>query len=122
MFMYCIYSCFYFFLMLRRPPRSTHCISSAASDVYKRQPLFCRVTKFLLQGFQIQYFSGTAHSCELFLIYVGFRIEVKFIYVTLITFWVLFLIQMTFLSKNSFLLELIKVCLLYTSPSPRDQA
>ena len=24
-------------LMIRRPPRSTHCISSAASDVYKRQ-------------------------------------------------------------------------------------
>eukprot|EP00825_Cyclidium_porcatum_P021474 TRINITY_DN23938_c0_g1_i2.p2 TRINITY_DN23938_c0_g1~~TRINITY_DN23938_c0_g1_i2.p2 ORF type:complete len:123 (-),score=42.11 TRINITY_DN23938_c0_g1_i2:142-510(-) len=23
--------------MIRRPPRSTHCISSAASDVYKRQ-------------------------------------------------------------------------------------
>eukprot|EP00825_Cyclidium_porcatum_P035024 TRINITY_DN36742_c0_g1_i1.p3 TRINITY_DN36742_c0_g1~~TRINITY_DN36742_c0_g1_i1.p3 ORF type:complete len:149 (-),score=25.51 TRINITY_DN36742_c0_g1_i1:73-519(-) len=31
-----IYMCF-FFLMIRRPPRSTHCISSAASDVYKRQ-------------------------------------------------------------------------------------
>eukprot|EP00825_Cyclidium_porcatum_P028007 TRINITY_DN30392_c0_g1_i1.p2 TRINITY_DN30392_c0_g1~~TRINITY_DN30392_c0_g1_i1.p2 ORF type:complete len:221 (-),score=13.22 TRINITY_DN30392_c0_g1_i1:143-805(-) len=29
-------NCF-FFLMIRRPPRSTHCISSAASDVYKRQ-------------------------------------------------------------------------------------
>ena len=28
----------YNFLMIRRPPRSTHCISSAASDVYKRQP------------------------------------------------------------------------------------
>eukprot|EP00825_Cyclidium_porcatum_P026759 TRINITY_DN28762_c0_g1_i1.p2 TRINITY_DN28762_c0_g1~~TRINITY_DN28762_c0_g1_i1.p2 ORF type:complete len:107 (+),score=14.93 TRINITY_DN28762_c0_g1_i1:63-383(+) len=28
---------FFFFLMTRRPPRSTHCISSAASDVYKRQ-------------------------------------------------------------------------------------
>ena len=28
-----------FFLMIRRPPRSTHCISSAASDVYKRQKL-----------------------------------------------------------------------------------
>ena len=27
----------YSFLMIRRPPRSTHCISSAASDVYKRQ-------------------------------------------------------------------------------------
>ena len=27
--------------MIRRPPRSTHCISSAASDVYKRQsPMF----------------------------------------------------------------------------------
>ena len=25
--------------MIRRPPRSTHCISSAASDVYKKQPL-----------------------------------------------------------------------------------
>ena len=25
--------------MIRRPPRSTHCISSAASDVYKRQQL-----------------------------------------------------------------------------------
>eukprot|EP00826_Nyctotherus_ovalis_P014698 TRINITY_DN14112_c0_g1_i2.p1 TRINITY_DN14112_c0_g1~~TRINITY_DN14112_c0_g1_i2.p1 ORF type:complete len:105 (+),score=23.50 TRINITY_DN14112_c0_g1_i2:22-315(+) len=28
--------------MIRRPPRSTHCISSAASDVYKRQILFQR--------------------------------------------------------------------------------
>ena len=26
--------------MIRRPPRSTHCISSAASDVYKRQEVF----------------------------------------------------------------------------------
>ena len=28
--------------MIRRPPRSTHCISSAASDVYKRQVLMRR--------------------------------------------------------------------------------
>ena len=27
----------FFFLMIRRPQRSPHCISSAASDVYKRQ-------------------------------------------------------------------------------------
>ena len=27
-----------FFLMIRRPPRSTQSRSSAASDVYKRQP------------------------------------------------------------------------------------
>eukprot|EP00826_Nyctotherus_ovalis_P062523 TRINITY_DN9057_c0_g1_i3.p1 TRINITY_DN9057_c0_g1~~TRINITY_DN9057_c0_g1_i3.p1 ORF type:complete len:133 (+),score=28.99 TRINITY_DN9057_c0_g1_i3:26-400(+) len=30
--------------MIRRPPRSTHCISSAASDVYKRQPLSFKVS------------------------------------------------------------------------------
>ena len=32
-----------FFLMIRRPPRSTRGISSAASDVYKRQPETCAV-------------------------------------------------------------------------------
>ena len=31
--------CFFFFLMIRRPPRSTLDRSSAASDVYKRQLL-----------------------------------------------------------------------------------
>eukprot|EP00657_Telonema_sp_P-1_P002048 TRINITY_DN14927_c0_g1_i1.p1 TRINITY_DN14927_c0_g1~~TRINITY_DN14927_c0_g1_i1.p1 ORF type:complete len:103 (+),score=35.21 TRINITY_DN14927_c0_g1_i1:67-375(+) len=42
--MYCVTTegntthCF-FFLMIRRPPRSTQSRSSAASDVYKRQPL-----------------------------------------------------------------------------------
>ena len=30
--------CLFFFLMIRRPPRSTLDRSSAASDVYKRQP------------------------------------------------------------------------------------
>ena len=39
--------------MIRRPPRSTHCISSAASDVYKRQPESRlsepKVPQFLLQ-------------------------------------------------------------------------
>src|SRR5665647_2614180 len=38
---------FFFFLMIRRPPRSTPLYSSAASDVYKRQrcaacPPWCR--------------------------------------------------------------------------------
>jgi len=31
--------------MIRRPPRSTHCISSAASDVYKRQDYSRRITR-----------------------------------------------------------------------------
>jgi len=32
--------------MIRRPPRSTHCISSAASDVYKRQLFACFALRF----------------------------------------------------------------------------
>ena len=32
-----MYTLFFFFLMIRRPPRSTLDRSSAASDVYKRQ-------------------------------------------------------------------------------------
>ena len=35
-FIECCWCCF--FLMIRRPPRSTQSRSSAASDVYKRQP------------------------------------------------------------------------------------
>src|SRR5674476_878119 len=34
-------SLFVFFLMIRRPPRSTPLYSSAASDVYKRQRWVC---------------------------------------------------------------------------------
>eukprot|EP00825_Cyclidium_porcatum_P012159 TRINITY_DN16331_c0_g1_i1.p2 TRINITY_DN16331_c0_g1~~TRINITY_DN16331_c0_g1_i1.p2 ORF type:complete len:120 (+),score=40.93 TRINITY_DN16331_c0_g1_i1:92-451(+) len=36
--------------MIRRPPRSTHCISSAASDVYKRQVYAGRVDGEMLAG------------------------------------------------------------------------
>ena len=38
MSLYCS-ALFFFFLMIRRPPRSTLDRSSAASDVYKRQPI-----------------------------------------------------------------------------------
>eukprot|EP00825_Cyclidium_porcatum_P004642 TRINITY_DN1219_c0_g1_i4.p1 TRINITY_DN1219_c0_g1~~TRINITY_DN1219_c0_g1_i4.p1 ORF type:complete len:287 (+),score=38.85 TRINITY_DN1219_c0_g1_i4:112-972(+) len=38
--------------MIRRPPRSTHCISSAASDVYKRQ-FFGHANFFCLQYFYL---------------------------------------------------------------------
>ena len=50
---------FFFFLMIRRPPRSTQSRSSAASDVYKRQlinrrairfPPFYRLISILFQG------------------------------------------------------------------------
>ena len=36
-FLHCMRICVFFFLMIRRPPRSTLDRSSAASDVYKRQ-------------------------------------------------------------------------------------
>ena len=36
---------FVFFLMIRRPPRSTLDRSSAASDVYKRQESYCECSK-----------------------------------------------------------------------------
>jgi len=38
--------------MIRRPPRSTHCISSAASDVYKRQQKYIEdpLSEALIQG------------------------------------------------------------------------
>eukprot|EP00826_Nyctotherus_ovalis_P055022 TRINITY_DN7278_c0_g1_i10.p1 TRINITY_DN7278_c0_g1~~TRINITY_DN7278_c0_g1_i10.p1 ORF type:complete len:320 (+),score=68.63 TRINITY_DN7278_c0_g1_i10:24-962(+) len=39
--------------MIRRPPRSTHCISSAASDVYKRQLLYCVLGKNMKTRFYI---------------------------------------------------------------------
>eukprot|EP00831_Metopus_contortus_P047981 TRINITY_DN3891_c0_g1_i9.p1 TRINITY_DN3891_c0_g1~~TRINITY_DN3891_c0_g1_i9.p1 ORF type:complete len:124 (-),score=36.90 TRINITY_DN3891_c0_g1_i9:40-411(-) len=37
---------FFFFLMIRRPPRSTQGVSSAASDVYKRQVKNCKPEDF----------------------------------------------------------------------------
>eukprot|EP00825_Cyclidium_porcatum_P022482 TRINITY_DN24754_c0_g1_i1.p1 TRINITY_DN24754_c0_g1~~TRINITY_DN24754_c0_g1_i1.p1 ORF type:complete len:198 (-),score=37.86 TRINITY_DN24754_c0_g1_i1:1-594(-) len=47
---------FFFFLMIRRPPRSTHCISSAASDVYKRQEKISAVEfNKLMQGYDNMY-------------------------------------------------------------------
>jgi len=49
--------------MIRRPPRSTHCISSAASDVYKRQ---CKdyIAVDLVPGVQLK-----GKSAETFRIY-----------------------------------------------------
>eukprot|EP00825_Cyclidium_porcatum_P010724 TRINITY_DN15493_c0_g1_i2.p1 TRINITY_DN15493_c0_g1~~TRINITY_DN15493_c0_g1_i2.p1 ORF type:complete len:167 (+),score=13.70 TRINITY_DN15493_c0_g1_i2:132-632(+) len=41
--------------MIRRPPRSTHCISSAASDVYKRQIFFILVFQYILYIFIVSH-------------------------------------------------------------------
>eukprot|EP00825_Cyclidium_porcatum_P046204 TRINITY_DN7203_c0_g1_i1.p2 TRINITY_DN7203_c0_g1~~TRINITY_DN7203_c0_g1_i1.p2 ORF type:complete len:112 (+),score=22.02 TRINITY_DN7203_c0_g1_i1:152-487(+) len=64
--------------MIRRPPRSTHCISSAASDVYKRQLLYSahallhiaasHLQRWQSIGITLQRheFSGLVHSCLLY--------------------------------------------------------
>ena len=76
-----IYTVF-FFLMIRRPPRSTQSRSSAASDVYKRQVLMGYGTGAIM--------AVPAHD------------------------------QRDFEFARKFGLNVIAVCLLYTSPSPRD--
>ena len=52
-----------YFLMIRRPPRSTHCISSAASDVYKRQHVyFIDNVAFRKPAFQQERYAGLAEK------------------------------------------------------------
>eukprot|EP00825_Cyclidium_porcatum_P035394 TRINITY_DN3710_c0_g1_i7.p2 TRINITY_DN3710_c0_g1~~TRINITY_DN3710_c0_g1_i7.p2 ORF type:complete len:140 (-),score=22.35 TRINITY_DN3710_c0_g1_i7:94-513(-) len=60
--------------MIRRPPRSTHCISSAASDVYKRQDFFSVFSCFLqrLFGFVADVFQQLeTHVHVALLVYAG---------------------------------------------------
>eukprot|EP00826_Nyctotherus_ovalis_P052653 TRINITY_DN6722_c0_g1_i1.p2 TRINITY_DN6722_c0_g1~~TRINITY_DN6722_c0_g1_i1.p2 ORF type:complete len:111 (+),score=18.79 TRINITY_DN6722_c0_g1_i1:29-334(+) len=48
--------------MIRRPPRSTHCISSAASDVYKRQGISYEM-QTLPEYWHKNYFLGLLFRC-----------------------------------------------------------
>ena len=82
--------------MIRRPPRSTLDRSSAASDVYKRQPLDTNAggaatyTEIIPAVYGNYVYESKKIEAE-----IGLRVE----YVDL----------------------QYKVCLLYTSPSPRDR-
>src|SRR5450756_3191593 len=49
----CVLFWSFFWLMIRRPPRSTQSRSSAASDVYKRQVAYCLGVALPLLGFAI---------------------------------------------------------------------
>ena len=128
--------------MIRRPPRSTLDRSSAASDVYKRQTL--NIYSFLckLQTHNKKsYFGFDLGNCGNIFTYIP-RIEFKNIILSLAT-WNLskkhFIEIIESNSKNNFeeavslfsdfrkkykiptKVLLADVCLLYTSPSPRDR-
>eukprot|EP00825_Cyclidium_porcatum_P031390 TRINITY_DN33248_c0_g1_i1.p1 TRINITY_DN33248_c0_g1~~TRINITY_DN33248_c0_g1_i1.p1 ORF type:complete len:120 (-),score=31.71 TRINITY_DN33248_c0_g1_i1:19-378(-) len=111
-------SFFFFLLMIRRPPRSTHCISSAASDVYKRQRR--------VHGHQQ---SSLSHKIK-----QNRKIQMK---VALIGYGKMGKeIEKIAISRGHEIVSIIDLnnqedfnseafinnCLLYTSPSPRDQA
>eukprot|EP00831_Metopus_contortus_P013510 TRINITY_DN15483_c0_g1_i3.p2 TRINITY_DN15483_c0_g1~~TRINITY_DN15483_c0_g1_i3.p2 ORF type:complete len:112 (+),score=27.03 TRINITY_DN15483_c0_g1_i3:72-407(+) len=97
-------TCFvmFFFLMIRRPPRSTQGVSSAASDVYKRQLLYGACESFYKEGMGpeelFEVISQALLSCVHRDILSGWG---AYVYILTPT-------------------ELITNCLLYTSPSPRD--
>ena len=55
---------FFFFLMIRRPPRSTLDRSSAASDVYKRQDIDMDINEGKVISFSISGDSGRAFFLE----------------------------------------------------------
>ena len=88
----------FFFLMIRRPPRSTLDRSSAASDVYKRQVVVNPKSNFTF--------------CVSIFCYIRIKSNV-FSSFEIITSWGFFDRQ----NSNFFL----NTCLLYTSPSPRDR-
>eukprot|EP00831_Metopus_contortus_P049062 TRINITY_DN40292_c0_g1_i1.p1 TRINITY_DN40292_c0_g1~~TRINITY_DN40292_c0_g1_i1.p1 ORF type:complete len:111 (-),score=25.20 TRINITY_DN40292_c0_g1_i1:141-473(-) len=77
---YCLV--FFFFLMIRRPPRSTQGVSSAASDVYKRQKLFLPGMDFHMLEFRILvfFFFMTVYGDEYLTIGFTYLIEVLFLW------------------------------------------
>eukprot|EP00831_Metopus_contortus_P027926 TRINITY_DN23354_c0_g1_i2.p1 TRINITY_DN23354_c0_g1~~TRINITY_DN23354_c0_g1_i2.p1 ORF type:complete len:111 (-),score=22.87 TRINITY_DN23354_c0_g1_i2:112-444(-) len=100
--------------MIRRPPRSTQGVSSAASDVYKRQEELCK--KINQQCFGISE-SG-----------IGYDLDWTTIELTQKGFQTIFTINGEGLDLVRLHIDNITVpmysalipCLLYTSPSPRD--
>eukprot|EP00657_Telonema_sp_P-1_P011645 TRINITY_DN6981_c0_g1_i1.p1 TRINITY_DN6981_c0_g1~~TRINITY_DN6981_c0_g1_i1.p1 ORF type:complete len:137 (+),score=85.71 TRINITY_DN6981_c0_g1_i1:51-461(+) len=126
----------FFFLMIRRPPRSTQSRSSAASDVYKRQiqeyenlwkseagtinshPIVVNSKQLLKQKVAI--------AAVLELIFHKKADERLISFEELAEMAVIPVNEVELLLMKAMSLGLIKgrineVCLLYTSPSPRDR-
>ena len=86
----------FFFLMIRRPPRSTQSRSSAASDVYKRQLQLRGFQQRIVENVDLRQF-GVVHQAEVGRGALDRRI------------------------KEILRPDIVDACLLYTSPSPRDR-
>eukprot|EP00825_Cyclidium_porcatum_P050631 TRINITY_DN9095_c0_g1_i3.p1 TRINITY_DN9095_c0_g1~~TRINITY_DN9095_c0_g1_i3.p1 ORF type:complete len:100 (+),score=26.94 TRINITY_DN9095_c0_g1_i3:133-432(+) len=99
--------------MIRRPPRSTHCISSAASDVYKRQQVkqsqqynsILSLPSIKGQQQSQSNLQNKQKSKQSLIINRPSSVKLKQ--------------KRLELHKSQVNLQ---ACLLYTSPSPRDQA
>ena len=111
-----LFVCFFFFVMIRRPPRSTQSRSSAASDVYKRQDLPAGMNEDL----QLQHFSlsrDTLHLIPVLKEILALNPDIKIMGSP----WSAPVWMKS--NKNSVggnLNPQHYSCLLYTSPSPRD--
>eukprot|EP00831_Metopus_contortus_P074551 TRINITY_DN6809_c0_g1_i1.p2 TRINITY_DN6809_c0_g1~~TRINITY_DN6809_c0_g1_i1.p2 ORF type:complete len:101 (-),score=24.41 TRINITY_DN6809_c0_g1_i1:135-437(-) len=90
--------------MIRRPPRSTQGVSSAASDVYKRQLLVLVVILLFVVGYTYQNFEEIRQKLQ-----SVFKSSAPQQFTD---------VKYDILHANENDEEL--VCLLYTSPSPRD--
>ena len=106
-----LYLCFFFFLRLRRPPRSTQSRSSAASDVYKRQAFDQPIT-ISSNSDEVLYYANCVDS------YYG----------DFIGYWSFPCQERERQVVDEPRDEAVRVkfwrdkgCLLYTSPSPRDR-
>eukprot|EP00825_Cyclidium_porcatum_P025519 TRINITY_DN27716_c0_g1_i1.p4 TRINITY_DN27716_c0_g1~~TRINITY_DN27716_c0_g1_i1.p4 ORF type:complete len:110 (-),score=37.85 TRINITY_DN27716_c0_g1_i1:87-416(-) len=109
--------------MIRRPPRSTHCISSAASDVYKRQ-YQRRVHGFGRTRGSVQIMITNAGKQPKQVIAVDPSKTMKGI-TSDVKSWNTLDSQKKKKVKSTDPVKLpaqFQSCLLYTSPSPRDQA
>eukprot|EP00825_Cyclidium_porcatum_P033617 TRINITY_DN3559_c0_g1_i13.p1 TRINITY_DN3559_c0_g1~~TRINITY_DN3559_c0_g1_i13.p1 ORF type:complete len:105 (-),score=20.54 TRINITY_DN3559_c0_g1_i13:112-426(-) len=104
--------------MIRRPPRSTHCISSAASDVYKRQVSTQSTWHQLLHVFVCNFNDNLIQFNPSNYFFPLDQI-ISYFFPELCNYLIIFMCDLISYRRS---ITQFRICLLYTSPSPRDQA